>query len=190
MSLVRSEPKRNRLRRILISDSSNTPCSSPTRAKAANSSRESFSVTRRRFMKPVMASESQTSGSRTRIIGGKTAEMNPVRRRQYIAPSVLGMISETKRIRSVRTAEVTASTSDPQRRCASAPTPAAPTVWAMVLRLRIAARGRSMCNLSARTRAPTLGRSCSSLARWDGVMLRSAASRIEQRNETPSAMPT
>ena len=70
----------------------------------------------------------------------------------------------------------------------SAPTPAAPTVWAIVFRLRIAASGRSMCVFSRCSRRPVAGRSCCNRATCEGVTLSSTASRIEQRNETPRAM--
>ena len=86
------------------------------------------------------------------ISGGSTAATKPVSRDQKIAPSVLGMISDRNRISSVSTADVTASTPDPHSRCASAPTPAAPTVWAIVFKLRIAASGRSIWVFSRRNR--------------------------------------
>ena len=57
---------------------------------------------------------------------------------------VLGMISETNRISSVISAEAIPSQASPNTTVTWAPTPVAPTVWAMVLSVRIAASGWSM----------------------------------------------
>ncbi len=107
--------------------------------------------------------------------------------RQYTAPRVLGMISEKNRISSVSTAEAIARISEPQIPCAWAPTPAAPTVWAIVFRLRIAASGRSTSAFMAASRALTAGRSSRSRAMNAGVTLSSTASSTEQRKEKPRA---
>ncbi len=63
--------------------------------------------------------------------------------RHEAAPRVLGMISETTRMRTVITADATPTHTLPKVSAAAAPTPTAPTVWAMVLRLRMAARAWS-----------------------------------------------
>lgn len=57
---------------------------------------------------------------------------------------VLGMISERNRISSVITAEAIPSHPSPKTTVTWAPTPVAPTVWAMVLSVRIAASGWSI----------------------------------------------
>ena len=57
---------------------------------------------------------------------------------------VFGIISDATRISSVSTAEVTPNHSLPNTLSLCAPTPAAPTVCAMVLSVRIAEIGRSM----------------------------------------------
>ena len=62
---------------------------------------------------------------------------------QYVAPRVFGMISEKTRITNVRTAEKRAIHPSPKTSSAIAPPMAAPTVWAMVLRVRIAEMGSS-----------------------------------------------
>ena len=77
------------------------------------------------------------------ISGGNIVAIIWVRDFQNVAPMVFGMISDRTSINSVRTAENIASDASPKTIAACAPAPAAPTVWATVLRLRIAARGRS-----------------------------------------------
>lgn len=63
--------------------------------------------------------------------------------RQYDAPMVLGMISESTRINSVRIADIIPKYSSPKILIDSAPTPAEPMVCAIVLSDRIAPTGRS-----------------------------------------------
>ena len=65
------------------------------------------------------------------------------RERQYEAPIVFGMISESTRINRVRMAEMMPKYSSPKSFIDSAPTPAEPMVWAMVLSERMAPTGRS-----------------------------------------------
>ena len=61
------------------------------------------------------------------------------------------MISESTRMRSVRIAEIIPKYSSPKSFMDSAPTPAEPMVWAMVLSERIAPTGRStlFCTVSS-----------------------------------------
>jgi hypothetical protein len=97
------------------------------------------------------------------------------------------MISVKTRIASVRAAAKMASPVLPEIRAYSAPAPAAPMVWAMVLRVRIAESGRSMSALSASMRTAHLWPFCLALLMAAGVSVSSAASSREQMNETPSA---
>jgi hypothetical protein len=99
----------------------------------------------------------------------------------------LGIISENTRIRSVKMAEIIPKYTSPKSLVAWAPAPAAPTVWAMVLRDSMAARGLSISSLKLRHRDANLGRLSSRLARYVGVRDNRVASSSEQRNETPSA---
>jgi len=66
---------------------------------------------------------------------------------QKLAPIVFGMISEKIRISSVRMIDITVRYSSPQISWAWAPTQAAPTVCAKVLRVSMAASGRSILSL-------------------------------------------
>src|SRR5690625_407295 len=97
------------------------------------------------------------------------------------------MISEKIRMANVTSAAAMVTDAWPKTTWAWAPTPAAPKVWAMVLRLKMAASGRSMSCLSRRRRRPVRLPLSSSTAIWAGVMLKSAASRMEHKNETPTA---
>ena len=58
---------------------------------------------------------------------------------------------------SVRSAEKTPSEALPKTAAACAPAPAAPMVWATVLRLRMAASGRSTSDLRPLRRSATTG---------------------------------
>ena len=69
---------------------------------------------------------------------------------QYLAPIVLGMISVITSIKIVSIAETIANEASPNNLIASAPTPAAPIVWATVFRDKIADRGLSICVLNFR----------------------------------------
>ncbi len=68
-----------------------------------------------------------------------------------------------------------------------APTPAAPMVWAMVLRVRIAASGRSRLSFIRSRVTPIFLPRSMSRTTCDRGSERMAASSREQRNETPSA---
>ena len=76
---------------------------------------------------------------------------------QNVAPMVLGMISD-----STSTAKVSAAAKmptarpPPKTRSASAPLTVAPTVWAMVFRVRIAAIGSSICRFIRARMSPAL----------------------------------
>ena len=59
----------------------------------------------------------------------------------YFAPTVLGIISEKIRIKIVRIADTSPIDVSPNNFAASTPTPAAPTVWAIVLSDKIADNG-------------------------------------------------
>ncbi len=91
---------------------------------------------------------------------------------------------------SVNTAEKMPRAALPNTFSACTPAPAAPSVCANVLSVRMAASGRSMSALSARRRAPAVLPSASSAATKLGVMLSSTASMIEHRKETPTARRT
>ena len=74
--------------------------------------------------------------------------MNLAKPLQYVAPIVLGIISEKNKIKMVRITEVIASIfSDGYKLVTSAPTPAAPIVWAIVFKVRIADNGLSIFSL-------------------------------------------
>ena len=64
---------------------------------------------------------------------------------------------------------------------------AAPKVWAAVFRIRITAIGFSISSLKRRQMLPIRGRFSAIRAILLGVMLSSAASMTEQRNETDIA---
>src|SRR5690606_30322888 len=66
---------------------------------------------------------------------------------QYVAPIVLGMISEKTRIIRVKSPDTAPTEISSKTISACAPTPAAPTVWDIVLRESIAERGRSILDL-------------------------------------------
>ena len=97
------------------------------------------------------------------------------------------MISENTRMSRVTTALPMATDPEPKMTRICAPTPAAPTVWAMVLSVRIAARGRSMLAFIRLSRSPLALPSLASSSTCDCGTDRMPASSSEQRNETPSA---
>ena len=68
--------------------------------------------------------------------------VNPIRDFHLVVPMVLGMISAKTRISMVVIALTRPNQALPKSRVACWPTPAAPMVLAMVLRLSIAAIGR------------------------------------------------
>ena len=63
---------------------------------------------------------------------------------QYFAPIVFGIISENTNTSIVSIADTIPNDEEPKTLTASAPTPAAPIVWATVLRDNIAANGLSI----------------------------------------------
>ena len=113
---------------------------------------------------------------------------------QLLAPSVLGMTSENISIAKVMPPAIRASklldespikllSASLNIIAACEPTPIAPTVWAMVFNVRIAASGWSMSALKrARSLAIGLFLFCC-MPTKAGVILRSTASNIEQRKE-------
>ena len=68
-----------------------------------------------------------------------------------------------------------------------APVPAAPMVWAMVLRVRIAASGRSMFSFISLSLRPDFLPALASTSTCEAGSERMPASSREQKNETPSA---
>ena len=107
-----------------------------------------------------------------------------------MVPSVLGTISEMIRIARVSTAEITPNQRLPKISVASAPAPAAPTVWAMVLSVRIAEMGCSMRPRRASMRRPEGRPASASTCRCESGTDSSTASHMEHRNEMESATPT
>ena len=67
-----------------------------------------------------------------------------VKLRQYLAPMVFGIISVKTKIKMVSIADIIPNDDSPNTLTACAPTPAAPTVWAIVLSDRMADNGLSM----------------------------------------------
>ena len=70
---------------------------------------------------------------------------------------VLGIISEKIRIQNVKPTDITATVSEPKTCRVWAPTPAAPTVFAIVLIVKIAARGLLISSFSACKNLPLFG---------------------------------
>ena len=103
-----------------------------------------------------------------------------------MAPIVFGMISEKTSMSRVRIIEAAVNQLFPSW-WNSAPTPAAPTVCATVLSVRIAASGESISSLRLRSRWPLLRPSRESRSMNDQLVESSTASSSEQRNDTPSA---
>jgi hypothetical protein len=103
---------------------------------------------------------------------------------------VLGIISDRRRIASVKTAEKRARFFSPKTTAAEAPATVAPTVWASVFMVRIAVMGllislRMVINRSAE-RCPFL----LSISTWLAEMEYSTASMSEQINEMTRARKT
>ncbi len=88
---------------------------------------------------------------------------------------------------TVSTAEMMPKYSSPKTLTASAPTPAAPIVWAMVFSERIAEMGLSISCFCRMSSGAYLAPSCSFMAMNDMGVESRTASRIEQRNEMASA---
>jgi hypothetical protein len=110
---------------------------------------------------------------------------------QLFAPIVFGMISERNSISSVITTATIISHVKNFAGCsqstntlvAAAPTPIAPSVCAIVFKVRIADRGRSISCLNALRDFPIEEPFCNSVLTNEGVILNSTASHIEHRNE-------
>ena len=89
------------------------------------------------------------------------------------------------------TAEKRPNQALPKTAVAFAPDPMAPTVCAIVFRVKMAANDRSTFSCFCRfSRAASLGRSFLSPAINEGVMLSRTASATEQRNEKTNASRT
>ena len=134
---------------------------------------------------------SQTKGSSAAVSRRSECTVKVTKRCQCNAPMVLGTISENTNIAMVMVAgtaiRVIHGLASAQIRAACAPTPMAPTVWAIVLSVRMAARGRSMLALNSSSVWPTRVPFWESTRAWLGEMLRSTASHREQRKENTSA---
>lgn len=107
--------------------------------------------------------------------------------RQYEAPMVFGIISESTRMSSVRMAEMMPKYSSPNSFIDSAPTPAEPMVWAMVLSESIAPTGLSTlflyCFISVAVVLPWF----SFIEMNDMGVDKSTASRMEHKNDSAKA---
>ena len=100
---------------------------------------------------------------------------------------VFGMISESTSINNVRIAEIMPKYCSPKSLIDSAPTPAEPMVWAMVLSERIAPTGRSTLFLYRFISVAVLLPWFSFIEIYDIGVERSTASRTEHRKESDSA---
>ena len=108
---------------------------------------------------------------------------------QYAEPSVFGIISERNNTARVNIIEAIVKLSSPNCSETSAPTPAAPIVWAIVLSVRIAVRGfTESSSFSLAHLAPFLSPALLITLTCDSDMESSTASNIEHRNETPNAI--
>ena len=101
---------------------------------------------------------------------------------------VLGIISEKIRIQNVNPTDITATVSEPKTCKVCAPTPAAPTVFATVLIVKIAARGLLISSFNACRILPLFGFDFMRVPIWEWVTERMTDSSIEQINETPRTM--
>ena len=107
--------------------------------------------------------------------------------RQYEAPMVLGMISESTKINNVRIADINPKYSSPKSFIDSAPTPAEPMVCAMVLSERIAPTGRSTLFLYCFIKEAVLLPWLSFIEINDIGVDRSTASRTEHKKDSDRA---
>ena len=98
------------------------------------------------------------------------------------------MISEKINIIMVKTPDVTDKYSFPHNFCACTPIPTAPIVLANVLIVKIAASGVSIFSLNCCNDLANFFPSFTFTAKYDGVILSKAASRIEQTNEVTTAI--
>ena len=144
----------------LFSELSRTPSSSPILAIADTSSLEIPRSGSSSEMVLWSLSMSHTMGKRRYTRKFITRESQR-RSFQCDVPMVLGTISENTRIRMVIMADIIPNQWSPVRRVAWWPTAAAPRVFAMVLRDRMADRGRSGSCLNFIKRAAFLSPSSS-----------------------------
>ena len=107
---------------------------------------------------------------------------------QNVAPSVLGMISDKYNMARVSKTAISVSQRAPNTFDAWAPTPAAPIVWAKVLRIRILEMDLSRLSLTSFSTRPRRGLGSSWLSMNAGVTDSSTASRTEHKKETPIAI--
>ena len=97
------------------------------------------------------------------------------------------MISEITRINSVRMADINPKYSSPKSFIDSAPTPAEPMVWAMVLSERMAPTGRSTLFLYCFIKVAVLLLLVSFIEINDIGVDRSTASRTEHKRDSDRA---
>lgn len=107
--------------------------------------------------------------------------------RQYDAPMVLGIISESTRINSVRIADINPKYSSPKSFIDSAPTPAEPMVCAIVLSERMAPTGRSTLFLYYFIKTAVLLPWLSFIEMNDIGVDKSTASRTEHKKDSANA---
>ena len=100
---------------------------------------------------------------------------------------VLGMISDKTRIRIVSTAEIIPKYTSPKTLTASAPTPAEPTVWAMVFKERMAEIGLSISCFKRFINGAFFAPSCSFMVMKETGVERRTASRTEHKKDTDNA---
>ena len=115
--------------------------------------------------------------------------VNGASRLACTAPSVLGRISESTRISSVTTTLPTVSQAAPKIFWIIAPTPAAPKVCETVLRVRIAASGRSTESFMPVSITPQRCPSSAMTRTWLRGSERNPASSSEHRKLTSRASP-
>lgn len=125
---------------------------------AVKSLRVSTGALSPRFRSPVTERLIHTKGASSVSSTDRQRTVKGAKACQYTAPRVFGTISESTRIARVMAAgtitPVISGFESAQIAEACWPTPMAPTVWAMVLSVRIAARGRSTSALKATSRSP------------------------------------
>ena len=145
------------------------------------------SVGRRNLVKAwiaAIAGRSATTRARTDSATGAA------RASRKVKPSVLGTISVHSRMASVKTSEKIHSVDGSNTSPYLAPATAAPIVWANVFRMRIAAIGASIERLKPSRIAPARFPSRLSASTRACPTLSSTDSKIEQRNDTTSAVVT
>ena len=105
---------------------------------------------------------------------------------QYNAPTVFGMISEKINIDKVKMPDMIATQLLPNSIKVIAPTLAAPTVLAIVFKLKIADKGRLIFSLKWDNFFPNAGRSFETKLIWACVTERIKDSSNEQKNDIPN----